>query len=64
MEIVIGKVVVNPLVGAVLFENLQHARVFLIAGRENSWRFTGQEECGVGTVSVDHAANHEHAAKG
>ena len=56
------KIVVDALVRAVLFENLQYPRVLLIAGREYLRRLTREEEGSVRAMTINHAANDEHAS--
>ena len=60
-DIEVGEVVQNSFMAPVLFENLEDARVLVIARRKNLRRFTGQEYPGVGVAPVDEAADDEHA---
>jgi hypothetical protein len=49
--------------GAVLFVDLEDARVLGVAGGENLRRLTLQENCGVSAAAVDHATDDDHGRR-
>jgi hypothetical protein len=60
----VGEVVDDALVRAVLFVDLEDARVLVIGGRENFRRFAGKENAGVGAAAIDETADDDHAREG
>ena len=62
-EIVVGEIVEDTFVGAVLFVDLEDARVLLVAGGKNLRWFAFEENTGVGPVAVDHAADNNHGRR-
>lgn len=54
------EIVADAFVRAVLFINLQHPRVFLVARRKNLRGFARQKNRGVGAMPINHATNNNH----
>src|SRR5262249_55032140 len=57
---VVGEIVEDGFIRPVLLEDLQDARVLVIAGRENPRWFAAQENFRVGAMPVEQAADDDH----